>query len=79
MKEEKYLMVDDYVLEILLDKSKRIGIEKLDDSKILIDADDRLPDNITFKKTLILMTCVIKSHDKFYLQLFSDEPLYDTL
>ena len=50
---KKYLMVDDYMLNKVLDKIK-----------ILIDADDKLPD-ITLKNVVILMTCVIKDGNKF--------------
>ena len=40
-------MVDDYMFNKALDKIKEIkGIEKLDDAKILIDKDDKLPDDI---------------------------------
>ena len=39
-----------YTPDKVLDKTKRIAIKKLDDTKILIDADDKLPDDITFKK-----------------------------
>ena len=43
-------MVDD-VLNKKIDKSQRIiGIEKLDDPKILIDTDDQLSDDIALKK-----------------------------
>ena len=69
MKEKKYLMVDNYAPDKVLDKIKRIGIEKLDSIKILIDTDDKLPDDITFKNAMILMTCIIKDSDKFYPQL----------
>ena len=42
-------MVDNYILDKVLDKSKEIiGIEKFDVSKILIDKYDKLPDDITF-------------------------------
>ena len=42
-------MVDDYMLEKVLDKIKEIiGIEKFD-TKILIDIEDKLPDDITLK------------------------------
>ena len=51
---KKYLMVDDYMLNKVLDKIK-----------ILIDADDKLPD-ITLKNVVILMTCVIKDGNKFH-------------
>ena len=74
---KKYLMITDYTLDKTLDKINRIGIEKLDDTKILIDIDDELPDYITLKDAVILMTCVIKDGDKFYHELFLEEALYD--
>ena len=70
-------MVEDHTLNIVLDKIKRIGIEKLEDTKILIDIDDEFPDDITLKNAVILMRCVIKNGDKFYPQIFSEEKLYD--
>ena len=42
MKEKKYLMVDGRVL----DKIEKISIKKLDDTKILIDTDDKLSEMI---------------------------------
>ena len=42
-------MVDNCAPDKVLDKIKRIGIEKLDSIKILIDTDDKLPDHITLK------------------------------
>ena len=36
-------MIDDNILD------KILGTEKFDDTKILIDTDDKLPDNITLK------------------------------
>ena len=61
-------MVDDYMLDKILDKIKEImGIEKFDDTKILIDSDDKMSDYITFKNVVILMTCVMKDGNKFYL------------
>ena len=56
---------------------KGIGTEKLDDTKILIDADDKLSDDITLKNDVILMACVIKDGDKFYQPLFLEEALYN--
>ena len=56
---------------------KGIGIEKIDDTKILINADDKLSDDITLKNDVILMACVIKDGDKFYQQLFLEEALYN--
>ena len=70
-------MVEDHTLNIVLDKIKRISIEKLEDTKILIDIDDEFPDDITLKNAVILMRCVIKNGDKFYPQLFSEEKLYE--
>ena len=47
---KKHLMVDDYVLDKILDKIKEIiDIEEFDNAKILIDTDDTLSDNITYK------------------------------
>ena len=70
-------MVEDHTLNIVLDKIKRIGIEKLEDTKILIDIDDEFLDDITLKNAVILMRCVMENDDKFYPQLFSEEKLYD--
>lgn len=64
-------------LDKVLDKIKRVGIEKLDDTKILIDKNNSLPDNITLKNAVTLMTCAIKDSDRFYSQLFLEEILYD--
>ena len=77
MKEKKNLMVDDYTLHKVLDKIKNIAIEKLDDTKIMIDIDCKIPDDITLKNAVILITCVIKDGDKFYQQLILEEALYD--
>ena len=52
-KGKKYLIVDDYTLDKVLDKIKRIGTEKLDNIKILINKDDKLPNDITFKNVTI--------------------------
>ena len=61
-------MVDDYMLDKILDKIKEImGIEKFDDTKILIDSDDKMSDYITFKNVVILMTCIMKDGNKCYL------------
>ena len=55
------------MLHNALDKIKEIGdIGKSDDSKILIDADNKLPDDITLKNVLIIILCAIKEDDQFY-------------
>ena len=52
-----------------------IGIEKFADTKIMIDTDDKLPDDINFY-IFILLTIVTKDGNKFYLQLFLEHALY---
>ena len=34
-----------------------IGYEKLDDTKILVDTNDKLPDDITLSNVVVLMCC----------------------
>lgn len=46
-----------------------LGIEKFDNNNILIDADDKLPDD-TFKNVVILMACIIKDQNRFYPNYF---------
>ena len=54
---KSYLMVDDYVLDKALERIKKIiGTEIFDNTKILIDTDDILPDEITFKNVAVLLT-----------------------
>ena len=53
-----------------------IGTEEFHNTKILIDTDDKLPDDITLKNVVILMTCVVKDDDKFYPQLLLEEILF---
>ena len=62
-----YLMVDDKVL----DKIKMmIGTtEKFDDTKILIEPDYKLLDDLALKNIVILSRCVTKDDDKFYLEI----------
>ena len=46
-------MLDDYMLDRVLDKIKEIiGNQKFDYTKILIDTDDKLPNNIALKRLL---------------------------
>ena len=47
---EEKKTIDDYVLNKVLNKIKEIiGIEKSDETKVLVSTDDKLSDNITFK------------------------------
>ena len=64
-------MVDDYMLERVLDKiTEIIGIENFDNTKILIDTNGQLPQDITWKNVVILMTCIINNDGKFYRKYF---------
>ena len=46
---KKYFIIDDYMLDKVLDKIRKIkSIEIFDNTKILIDKDDKLSDDITF-------------------------------
>ena len=50
---KKYLALDDNNLEKVLDKIKKlIGIEKIDNTKNLIETDDKLPNDITVKNVV---------------------------
>ena len=42
----------------------------------MIDTDDKLPDDITLKNVVILMTCIIKNYGKFYPQIFLEEAFF---
>ena len=64
-------MINDYMLHKVLDKIKEIIHIKFDNTKILIDTDDKFLDNITLKYVVIIVTCIIK--DKFYPQLFLEQ------
>ena len=47
---KKYLIVDDYTLDKVLDKIKRISIINLEDNKIMISTDDIIFRRYYFKK-----------------------------
>ena len=64
------------MLDKVLDKIKEIiGMEKFDNTEILIVTNDKLSDGITFKNGLILITCVLKDDGKLYPWLFLEEAL----
>ena len=70
-------MVDDSMLDKVSDRVKEIiDIEEFDNTKILINKDDKFPDDITLKYVVILITCVMKDDSKFYPQLFLEEVLF---
>ena len=77
-KGKKYLIVNDHMLDKLLGKIKEtISNVKFDDTKTLHDTNDKLPDYITLKNVVILITCVIKDDAKFCPQIYLEETLYD--
>ena len=70
-------MVNCYILNKILDNIKEtISIVKFDNAKILIDTNDKLPDHVTLRNVVILMTCIIKNDGKFYPQIFLEEALF---
>ena len=74
--ERKKMMVDDYVWDKVLDRIRKIiDIEQFDNTKILIDGDDILPDDITLKNAIALMTSAINEDLKFHPQLFLEEAI----
>ena len=67
-----------YMLDKAWDKIwEIIGIEKFSDTKILIDTDDKLSDDMNLRNVVILMTYVIKYDGKFYPQTFLEEAFYN--
>ena len=69
-------MVVDCTVNKALEKIKEItGIEKIDNTKMLIETDDKLPDDITLKNVVILIVCIIKDYSKFCPHVFSEEAL----
>lgn len=67
----KTKIFDGYMLDKVLNRIKEIiRIEKLDKTKTLIDADDKLSQVITFKNFVILVTWVTKDGNKLYQQFF---------
>ena len=59
------------MLNKVLNKIKMLkGIERFNSTKILIDTDNKLADEVTLENVVILISRIIKDDDKFYLQLF---------
>ena len=74
---KKFLIFNDYMLDKVLDKIKKIiSIENFDYTKILIDTYDKLPNNITLKNVVVLMTCVVKDDGNLYPQVFLEKALF---
>ena len=66
------MMVHDYTVDKVLDKIKRIGIEKPDNIWVLKGTDNKFADDIALKNAVIWMKSVIYDDDKCYSQLFLD-------
>ena len=63
---KEYLIVDYYKLDKALDKIKEIiGTEIFDDTKLWVNMDDTLPEDITLKNIVILMNFIINAGNKF--------------
>ena len=59
-------MIDYHMVDKVLDKIKEIiGIEKIDDTNILINTEDNVSNQITSKNVAILLTCATKDDNKF--------------
>ena len=59
------------MLNKVLDRiEKVISIEKFDGTKILIDTDDKLSENITLQNGVVSVACIIKDNGNFYSHLF---------
>ena len=56
-----------YVRSRIKEDKEIIGIEKFNNTKILIDINDELQDDITLISVVVLMTCVMKDDNKFYV------------
>ena len=62
---KKELMVDDYMLDKVFRKiNLKLGIEKFDDTKILIGRDEKLSEDATWMQFFALIMCFIKEYDK---------------
>ena len=68
-------MINDCGKDKVLDRIEEI--KKLDNSKMWIDTNNKLPDQISLKYFVILVTCTIKDAGKFYPELVSEEALYE--
>ena len=68
------MVADYYMLNKALDK-ETIDNGQFDNTKILVDTDDKLQDDITLNN-VILMTCAIKDDGTFYPQVFLVDELY---
>ena len=60
------MIVDDNMVHKVLHKIEMIiYIEKCGDTNVLMETDDNLPDDVTLKNFVILITCAVKEWGKF--------------
>lgn len=71
------MKVRDFTLNKVLDKVKKIAIKILDNIRILINTNGKLPYDNTLQNAVILMTCAVKDSSKLYPQLFLEESLHN--
>ena len=64
-----WLQLDEVTVKI----KEVIGIEKLDDTKILIDTVDILSNDIILKNVVILITCFTRDDGESYQEIFLEE------
>ena len=77
MMENKYLAVDDYMLNKASYKIKNLlGIWKFDDAEVLIDMDYKLLNYIFLKNIATSLTCLIEDDGKFYSRIFLQEAFF---
>lgn len=69
---EKYLMVTDSVSNKI---EKVVGTE-FGKNKILIDTDDKFPNDIFLKEVFIILTCIIKDDCNYYPQMLLEQTLH---
>ena len=57
---DKYLMVDDYMVDKILERIKEItNIEEFDKTKILIDTNNKFPDDMLWYYCIVVICCDI--------------------
>ena len=73
---KKYLTTDDYGLDWVLYKTEMIiDINKFNNSKILINSNNNLVNEVVLKNNVILISWFVRDRDKFYPQLFLEKTL----
>ena len=69
-------MVKNHVLNEVINRIKEIiDTGEFDNTKILVDTDDILPDDIALKSVVIWVTCVEKGDGKIYPKLSLEKVL----